>query len=212
MSHFLSPIFASGFFESEAVHIALGVGALVALVTGVVGVFTVIRGQSFAGEAFGDLGTTGGSGAYLVGRRDPVGVRAGQRGRGRRDGGDRRAASTRARPCDRDRARWRDRARGAVPASLHHPAQHHRGDGHDPVRVGVRDLQHDDPADPGSQRRRAGDHAHASAGRCCSARSAPRWHRRAGSPCGSWACSTCWRSRSPRRSRRSRSARSSRRP
>ncbi len=67
MSHFLAPIFAAGFFESEAVHIALAVGALVALVTGVVGVFTVIRGQSFAGEAFGDLGTTGGAGAYLVG-------------------------------------------------------------------------------------------------------------------------------------------------
>ncbi len=67
MSHFLSPIFASGFFESEAVHIALAVGALVAIVTGVVGMFTVIRGQSFAGEAFGDLGTTGGAGAYLVG-------------------------------------------------------------------------------------------------------------------------------------------------
>ncbi len=63
----LSPIFAPGFFESEAVRIALAVGALVAVVTGVVGVFTVIRGQSFAGEAFGDLGTTGGSGAYLVG-------------------------------------------------------------------------------------------------------------------------------------------------
>jgi zinc/manganese transport system permease protein len=63
----LSPIFASGFFESEAVQIALAVGALVAVVTGVVGVFTVMRGQSFAGEAFGDLGTTGGSGAYLVG-------------------------------------------------------------------------------------------------------------------------------------------------
>ena len=67
MSNFLSPIFASGFFESEAVHIALAVGALVAIVTGVVGVFTVMRGQSFAGEAFGDLGTTGGAGAYLVG-------------------------------------------------------------------------------------------------------------------------------------------------
>jgi len=67
VSNFLSPIFASGFFESEAVHIALAVGALVAIVTGVVGVFTVIRGQSFAGEAFGDLGTTGGAGAYLVG-------------------------------------------------------------------------------------------------------------------------------------------------
>ncbi len=67
MSDFLSPLFASGFFESEAVQIALAVGALVAVVTGVVGVFTVMRGQSFAGEAFGDLGTTGGSGAYLVG-------------------------------------------------------------------------------------------------------------------------------------------------
>jgi len=67
VSNFLSPIFASGFFESEAVHIALAVGALVAIVTGVVGVFTVMRGQSFAGEAFGDLGTTGGAGAYLVG-------------------------------------------------------------------------------------------------------------------------------------------------
>jgi zinc/manganese transport system permease protein len=65
--YFLSPIFAPGFFESEAVQIALAVGALVAVVTGVVGVFTVMRGQSFAGEAFGDLGTTGGSGAYLVG-------------------------------------------------------------------------------------------------------------------------------------------------
>jgi zinc/manganese transport system permease protein len=30
-------------------------------------VFTVLRGQSFAGEALGDIGTTGGSGAYLVG-------------------------------------------------------------------------------------------------------------------------------------------------
>lgn len=67
MSHFLSPVFAPGFFGSEAVHIALGVGAIVAIVTGVVGVFTVMRGQSFAGEAFGDIGTTGGSGAFLVG-------------------------------------------------------------------------------------------------------------------------------------------------
>ncbi len=67
MSHFLSPVFAPGFFSSEAVHIALGVGTLVAIVTGAVGVFTVMRGQSFAGEAFGDIGTTGGSGAFLVG-------------------------------------------------------------------------------------------------------------------------------------------------
>jgi zinc/manganese transport system permease protein len=67
VSHFLSPLFAAGFFESEPVRIALGVGTLVALVTGLVGVFTVMRAQSFAGEAFGDIGTTGGSGAFLVG-------------------------------------------------------------------------------------------------------------------------------------------------
>jgi zinc/manganese transport system permease protein len=66
-SAFLGPIFAAGFFENEAVHVALAVGTAVAIVTGVVGVFTVMRGQSFAGEALGDIGTTGGSAAGLVG-------------------------------------------------------------------------------------------------------------------------------------------------
>jgi len=33
----------------------------------VVGVFIVLRGQSFAGEALGDIGTAGGSGAFLIG-------------------------------------------------------------------------------------------------------------------------------------------------
>jgi zinc/manganese transport system permease protein len=63
----MAAVFAPGFFSSEAVQIAIGVGALVAVVTSIVGVFTVMRGQSFAGEALGDIGTTGGSGAYLVG-------------------------------------------------------------------------------------------------------------------------------------------------
>jgi len=64
---FLGPVFAPGFFDNEAVHVALTIGAAVAIVTGVVGVFTVMRGQSFAGEALGDIGTTGGSAAALVG-------------------------------------------------------------------------------------------------------------------------------------------------
>ncbi len=67
MSHFLAPVFEVGFFESEAVRTAVIVGAVVALVAGALGVFTVMRGQSFAAEAFGDIGTTGGSGAFLVG-------------------------------------------------------------------------------------------------------------------------------------------------
>jgi zinc/manganese transport system permease protein len=64
---FAAALFAPGFFGSTQVHIALLVGTLVALVAGTVGVFTVMRGQSFAGEALGDIGTTGGSAAFLVG-------------------------------------------------------------------------------------------------------------------------------------------------
>lgn len=63
----LNGIFEPGFFGSEPVRVALVVGGAVSLVSAVVGVFTVIRGQSFAGHSLGDLGTTGGSGAFLVG-------------------------------------------------------------------------------------------------------------------------------------------------
>ena len=67
MSHFLVPVFETGFFTSATVQTAVLVGATVALVAAAVGVFTVMRGQSFAGHALGDIGTTGGSGAFLVG-------------------------------------------------------------------------------------------------------------------------------------------------
>jgi zinc/manganese transport system permease protein len=60
-------IFAPGFFASAAVQRALIVGAAVALLSGVIGTFTVLRGQSFAGHALGDIGTTGGSAAFLAG-------------------------------------------------------------------------------------------------------------------------------------------------
>ena len=56
-----------GFFQSSTVQLAALVGAIVAIVAAGVGVFTVLRGQSFAGEALGDLGAAGGSSAYLVG-------------------------------------------------------------------------------------------------------------------------------------------------
>jgi zinc/manganese transport system permease protein len=63
----VSALIAPGFFASGPVHTALIVGTAVAVISGPLGVFTVIRGQAFAGEALGDIGTTGGSGAYLVG-------------------------------------------------------------------------------------------------------------------------------------------------
>ena len=67
MSHFLAPVFQTGFFDTPAVGRAILVGLLVAPLAGALGVFTVIRGQSFAGEALGDIGTSGGSGAFLAG-------------------------------------------------------------------------------------------------------------------------------------------------
>lgn len=54
-------------WSSGPVHTALLVGLLMAVVSGPVGVFTVVRGQSFAGHSLADIGATGGAGAYLVG-------------------------------------------------------------------------------------------------------------------------------------------------
>lgn len=55
------------FFSSAPVQLALVVGALVAIPSALVGVFTVIRRQSFAGHALADLGAVGGSAAFLIG-------------------------------------------------------------------------------------------------------------------------------------------------
>lgn len=63
----LAPVIEPGFFSSEDVRVALVVGTLVAIASGTVGVFTVMRGQSFAGEALGDTNTMGGSAAFLAG-------------------------------------------------------------------------------------------------------------------------------------------------
>jgi zinc/manganese transport system permease protein len=60
-------VFEPGFFSSQPVHVALVIGGVVAVVSGLVGVFTVLRGQSFAGHALTDVSTAGGSAAFLLG-------------------------------------------------------------------------------------------------------------------------------------------------
>lgn len=60
-------LFEPGLFSSGPVRTALLVGAVVAVTSGVIGVFTVLRGQSFAGHSLADVATTGGSGAFLIG-------------------------------------------------------------------------------------------------------------------------------------------------
>jgi zinc/manganese transport system permease protein len=56
-----------GFFTSEPVHTAMIIGGGAAIVSGVVGVFTVMRGQSFAGHALADVSSAGGSASFLLG-------------------------------------------------------------------------------------------------------------------------------------------------
>jgi zinc/manganese transport system permease protein len=63
----LTAIVEPVFFTSEPVRTALIIGAGAALVSGAVGIFTVIRGQSFAGHALADVSSTGGSAAFLLG-------------------------------------------------------------------------------------------------------------------------------------------------
>jgi zinc/manganese transport system permease protein len=67
MGHIFSYIVEPGLLSSGPVRTAVLVGTIVAVTSGVVGVLTVIRGQSFAGHSLADVATTGGAGAFLVG-------------------------------------------------------------------------------------------------------------------------------------------------
>lgn len=67
MMAFFNSIVAPGFFQSEQVLNALWIGTVVAIVSGMVGVFVVIRGQSFVGHVLTDIGAAGASGAFLIG-------------------------------------------------------------------------------------------------------------------------------------------------
>ena len=59
--------FIESLLALPSIRTALVIGSLVAVTSGAVGVFVVLRGQSFAGHALGDIGTTGAAAAYLGG-------------------------------------------------------------------------------------------------------------------------------------------------
>jgi zinc/manganese transport system permease protein len=67
VGYLLHLIFAPGFFGSAPVQVALLTGGVVAIVSGMVGTFAVLRGQSYAGHALADISVTGGSGSFLIG-------------------------------------------------------------------------------------------------------------------------------------------------
>ena len=62
-----------GFFSSGPVRTAVVVGSITAVVSAIVGIFTVVRSQSFAGHALTDVATTGGAAAYFFGLGPLVG-------------------------------------------------------------------------------------------------------------------------------------------
>jgi zinc/manganese transport system permease protein len=66
-------IIESGFFSSQSVRVALTIGGIVAVVSAAVGIFTVMRGQSFAGHTLTDVSTAGGSAAFLLGMNPLLG-------------------------------------------------------------------------------------------------------------------------------------------
>ncbi|MDA8152178.1 MULTISPECIES: metal ABC transporter permease [Acidithiobacillus] len=57
----------SGFFGSEPVQTALIVGTCAALVSALIGMFTVLRGNAFAGHALADVSSAGGAASLLLG-------------------------------------------------------------------------------------------------------------------------------------------------
>lgn len=67
MGSLLNLIFEPGFFTCEPVQTAIVVGGGTALVSGVIGVFTIMRGQSFAGHALADVSSAGGAASFLLG-------------------------------------------------------------------------------------------------------------------------------------------------
>ena len=67
MESLFTAVFEPGFFTSGPVHTAIIIGGGGAVVSAAVGVFTVIRGQSFAGHALADVSSAGGSAAFLLG-------------------------------------------------------------------------------------------------------------------------------------------------
>ncbi len=71
LSDFLSVL--AEFWQNGPVQVALAVGGGAALVSAVVGVFTVLRGQAFAGHALADVSSAGGSASLLLGLRPLVG-------------------------------------------------------------------------------------------------------------------------------------------
>jgi len=116
----LASLVGPEFLVSGPVQTAIVVGGGAALVSAVIGVFTVMRGQSFAGHALADVSSAGGAASLLLGIHPLLGflimaVLAAV-------GMDPDPSCARARSCDRRRAGCGFGARRALPVLRCHLA------------------------------------------------------------------------------------------
>ena len=132
-------LFEPGFFANGPVRTALVIGAVTAIVSAVVGVFVVVRSQSFAGHALTDVATAGGSAAYFFGLSPLLGfIGGGVLGAGAMDLiGVRPRTPTR--PRDGHRLGDGPRAGRAVPLSRYDQRRDHGSDATAPVRIDLHD-------------------------------------------------------------------------
>ena len=105
-------------FEYDFMRNAFAAATVVAIVSGIVGYFLVLRGQTFAGHALAHVGFTGATGAVLIGVSPLWGLVTMTVVAGVLHGLHGRTAGAAGRG-DRPRARLRAGARPAVPAFLH---------------------------------------------------------------------------------------------
>ena len=82
--------------EYDFMRNAFAAAGVAAVVSGLVGYFLVLRGQTFAGHALGHIGFAGATGAVLIGVAPLWGLVGLHRRRRHRHGTDRRAASAAA--------------------------------------------------------------------------------------------------------------------
>jgi len=64
---FLNSLIMPAFFANAPVQTALMIGGGAAIVSAAIGVFTIIRGQAFAGHALSDISSSGGALSFLLG-------------------------------------------------------------------------------------------------------------------------------------------------
>ena len=128
-------LFEPGLWSNAAVRTGMGVGVAVAVVSALVGLFTVMRSQSFAGHALADVAMAGGAGAGVLGCLTSGGFRPGITRRSGGDGSDRGRTRATARRRDRRGPGRGDWTLGALLVSHHAVFFEHRFDAVDFVRL-----------------------------------------------------------------------------